>query len=548
MRPPSFRQANTPSPLFLAALEEQRRQEALRSRSSILPPPPPSSQPPRSPRGYYFDPVRNRHFRTQRGGEAGGAGGGGDAGAGPISSDNLSTISEMRLPSTIGISNVLRDRECTGNVTMSSSLLPPPIRAVELRALRTLYRGQRGSSISSLAVSSFALQFSKTVSSPLVALSTDANNIYIGALDKGVTMWLPPFCIGRGNSAVKALTFAPSPCNIRSEPGWPQSIASILAVASLGHGEEPGAVYIFAAHQSVEKLAKYDVTRGSAGGRSTVGGSLWSSCWLDYSSRGGGGGGGGGSGGGRGSEGESESEEATDTILSSSSSPGSLSDVRLAIGASAGEDSAILRLRPDGTCIADNKCVFTSDAFCCASDKTHEQVIFGTRSGSVVSWDLRAPSHEARRVTQLSSSALSLNPLLDDEGLWLLGDAGIHLELRDPRAWSRGAVTSIPGYDNTIVKHALGVATCSPSNGEKRSTIAVCSRGNVLRLWNSRAQLLQEVTAHDTSTDILWNPTVAAFAPPQFDVQSRGEGWGRNRCIVASQTELIEIKQQRGRR
>jgi hypothetical protein len=33
-------------------------------------------------------------------------------------------------------------------------------------------------------------------------------------------------------------------------------------------------------------------------------------------------------------EGESESEEATDTILSSSSSPGSLSDLRLAIGAS----------------------------------------------------------------------------------------------------------------------------------------------------------------------------------------------------------------------
>ena len=529
---PSFRQSNTPSPLFLAALEEQRRQEALRA-AVPLPRAPHRPLPP-SPRGYVYDAARNRHFRVQVGGGSGGGGGVAEGeGVGESGEQSLNdtqligSISEIK-KEPFGLTKSLLGRECRGGASLLSL---PPIRALESRVSRILYRGNAGSRISSLAISRFSLPFSNTVSSPLAALSTDANPVYIGALDKGVTKWLPPFCLGRGDSAIKALTFASRPVNLLDEPGWPQSVASVLAVGSLGNGDEPGAVYIFAAHHSVEKLAKVDVTRGSGGGRSTTGGSLWSCCWINDNRE----------DGERGGGGEFGSNS------SPSSSPGSLTDLRLAIGASAGEDSAVLRLRHDGSCIAESKCVLTSDAFCCASDQAHGQVIFGTRSGSVVSWDLRTPSREARRVTQLLSSALSLNPLLDDEGLWLVGDAGIHLEVRDPRAWDRGAVNSIPGYDNTIVKHALGVSTCSPSNGEKHSTIAVCGRGNLLRLWDSRARLLKEVRAHDALTDTLWwRPSAAAFSPPQTDAPNRGKSWGRHRCIVASQTELIEIRQQRG--
>ena len=522
-------QNQTPSPLFLAALEEQRRQEVLRAR---IQPSRTSPQPPLlPPRGYVFDSTRNRLFRIPQGEGEGGSIQSllkNETYDTIIDSKSLSLLSNTKEKKNFSsVTRALQFREKLGNQIN----LPSTIQSIQSRVVRGV-SGRGG--ISALAITNFSLPFTSSESrspypipssTPLVALATDSPNTFsIGTLDRGVSQWIPPKIFGQGESPIRTMSFAPLPVVITNESqggrggvGQPASPVALLALGTLGYREEPGAVHVIVAHHRTECLATIHVTRGSTGGRSTKGGSLWSCSWVI------------------------QENVALPTISSSSSSFLSLSYVRLVYGASAGEDSALVRIRSDGKCLTESICVLNSDAFCCANDSLHGQIVFGTRSGSIVSWDARSPSYEARRLTQLTSSVLSINPLKDEEGLWLLGDAGTHLELRDSRVWDRGSVYEIPGYDNSVVKHSLGVSTCLPTSGIRKSTIAVCCRGNKLRLWDSRAKLIREITTNDMGRD--WSPSLTAFAPHRTD--DRGIGWGRNRIITASKDKLVEIYEQR---
>ena len=116
-------------------------------------------------------------------------------------------------------------------------------------------------------------------------------------------------------------------------------------------------------------------------------------------------------------------------------------------------------------------------------------VLFGTRGGAVVLWDVRQPGSSARRVAQLGASCLSLQRLAGGSRLWLVGDAGLRLELRDPRMWAQalGPTYAFAGYDNTVMKSQLG-ALASPSG----RAVAACTRGGGVRLWSDRGRLLAD--------------------------------------------------------
>lgn len=387
-----------------------------------------------------FDPVRNRHFRLQKGQRLGASVG-----------DSTSTVAiatGVHAAATPGSHQQLQVRETTADDVI---LVRKQI-ARQWRGCGSMLSGVR-----------FAINRPKTFSGVLAAhrwsrpVQNSANR-YEGvtavagsdsmmrllALNGSNETEMVHFT-GPGLSTITCMAFSPA--------------GGHMAISYLGDGASPGHVQVVAARRP-DVTPEIDMSWSPWHSTATFclqRGSIWSCCWM--------------------------------------------SNDALVVGSSPEAPSCLLRLPGAGSSSPGlervSRCFGPSDVFAvCPFDagdlgsqngdgedgEDRHCVIMGRRNGDVAVWDCRGKN--ADRVIKLSTSVASIHRM-PASGLVLLADAGTQLQLRDPRLWDRPMGPPAQGYVNS--HNRLGVAVDAAT-----STVAACCSDGAVRCWDDRLRLLAE--------------------------------------------------------